>query len=208
MRNVICLKVGDKYPSQYVNILFNMCRRNVTGDFRFICFTDDSRGINSEIECAPLPTNNPLIRGWFYKLSFFQNELYNIKGTILYLDLDIIIIKNIDELFKINKFTVIEDWLYRGKFNSSVMGWESGELDDLFFQFISNYRINKKYTGDQDFLSNHITNFDFWDKNWCISYKFSMNENRLPDNSKIIVFHGKPNPHEVINIDWVKKHWK
>ena len=35
--SIVCLKHGKKYSADYVNILYNMIRRNVTGDFNFYC---------------------------------------------------------------------------------------------------------------------------------------------------------------------------
>ena len=54
-RHIICMKWGTKYGPEYVDRLYAMVRRNLSGDFRFICLTDDSRGIRSEVECFPIP---------------------------------------------------------------------------------------------------------------------------------------------------------
>lgn len=208
MLNVICLKVGDKYSSEYVNKLYNMVRRHMSLPFRFVCFTDNSVGINKNIECLPPLTDNPYIRGWFYKLSFFQDEIYDLRGEVLFLDLDIVIINDITELFNYDtKFCVISDWLYGSKsttkFNSSVMKWSVGDLGWVFSDYVNNYRINKKFTGDQDYLSKVVSDYTFWPVEWCVSYKF----NQLSEKNKIVVFHGNPNPHECLNLEWVKTNW-
>ena len=56
--NVICMKWGDKYSADYVNILFNMVSRNLSIPFRFACFTDDPKGINEQVEVFNLPSLN------------------------------------------------------------------------------------------------------------------------------------------------------
>ena len=43
--NVICMKWGTKYSSEYVNKLYSMVARNLSVPFRFVCFTDDADGI-------------------------------------------------------------------------------------------------------------------------------------------------------------------
>ena len=35
-----------------------MARAHVTGDFNFVCLTDDSLGIRSEVQCLPIPPLN------------------------------------------------------------------------------------------------------------------------------------------------------
>jgi hypothetical protein len=51
------LKWGVKYSANYVNISFDMIRRNLppTTAFRFACFTDDAAGLLSGIGGRPLP---------------------------------------------------------------------------------------------------------------------------------------------------------
>jgi hypothetical protein len=40
--SVVCVKHGTKYPADYVNRLYNMVRRHLPGNWRFICLTDDA----------------------------------------------------------------------------------------------------------------------------------------------------------------------
>ena len=70
MKNyVVCLKWGDKYSADYVNVLANMVARNTTVPYEFVCFTDNSNGIQAGIRVLPLP--NLPITGWWYKPYFF-----------------------------------------------------------------------------------------------------------------------------------------
>ncbi len=102
-RLVICMKWGTKYGPEYVDRLYGMVRRHVTGPLRFVCLTDNSHGIRTEVECLPLP-DLPLPdgipeRGW-KKLTIFKDKLHDLTGTALFLDLDIVIVGNIDALFE------------------------------------------------------------------------------------------------------------
>ncbi len=45
----ICYKWGKKYPSIYVNRLYNMVKAHYNGSFSFHCITDDISNIRNEI---------------------------------------------------------------------------------------------------------------------------------------------------------------
>lgn len=38
---VICIEWGTMYSPEYVNVMCGMVSRNLTGLFKFVCFTDD-----------------------------------------------------------------------------------------------------------------------------------------------------------------------
>ena len=48
IKQVICMNWGDAYGAEYVNRLYNMVRRNTTGDIRMVEFScepdEDGRG--------------------------------------------------------------------------------------------------------------------------------------------------------------------
>jgi len=46
------MKWGTKYGPEYVNRLYAMVRRHLTGDFNMVCLTDDTKGIRSEYRQA------------------------------------------------------------------------------------------------------------------------------------------------------------
>ena len=77
---VLCLKHGTKYSSDYVNKLYNMIKRNCTLDYKFVCLTDDTTGINSNIKTISLPD---YLQGWWCKPYMFSNNL-GLVGNIYY----------------------------------------------------------------------------------------------------------------------------
>lgn len=209
MNNIICLKVGKKYKSDYVNNLYYMVKNNTKKDFNFFCFTDDDRGIDKKINCISLPDlSKKKIEGWFYKLALFDPKINPIRGKVLYLDLDIVIMNNIDHFFEVEgeKLYIIEDWIYKAnkikKYNSSVMCWNTKNYTNLFLDYLNNV-FKKNYCGDQDFITDYVKDVVFWPDKWCISYKWHECEKKIPEEeTKIIVFHGKPKPHEV-SVKWI-----
>lgn len=54
-RFICCLKYGDSYSSDYVNVLFNASRKAMQAPFRFICFTDRVENLLPGIEPYPIP---------------------------------------------------------------------------------------------------------------------------------------------------------
>ena len=79
--NIVCVKWGTKYKAHYVNVLYDMVKRNMNDEFNFICFTDDSTDINPDIEIRDLPEG---VEGWWNKLYLFKKGL--LDGSVLYLD--------------------------------------------------------------------------------------------------------------------------
>ena len=231
-RYVVCLKHGTKYDAEYVNVLRKMTQRNLTTPHEFVCFTEDPRGIDAGITIIPLPTI-PL-KGWWFKPLLF-NPTLQIQGTMLFIDLDVVIFKNIDKLFdyKPGEFLMCRDfnrcfqpeWK---KMNSSVVRWNTGQHPQLYNNFISDpHNISKRFHGDQDWLYDQVKNhYSFWPDAWIQSYKWEMRGNPklvrtaqgvknftapgepiIKDETAVAVFHGDPNPRDCVD-PWCQTHWK
>ena len=112
-RHIVCMKWGTKYGPEYVNRLYAMVRRHLHGDFNFVCLTDNANGIRPEVQCLPIP---PLDlpagipeRGW-NKLASFSADLYGLRGTALFLDVDVVVTGPLDEFFTHpGEFLIIHD---------------------------------------------------------------------------------------------------
>lgn len=216
-KNIVCMKWGNKFHYDYVNRLYKSVKKNLTLNHRFICFTDNTTGLDKNIETFPLPEitiiNGEPERGW-RKLGILKNNLANITGQVLFLDLDIIILNNIDCFFEDKKeFMIIKDWDFKNYIgNSSVFRFEVNKHENIISNFEKNReQIKKQFRNEQAYLSFEIKNknmLNYWNKKWCVSFKrnclrfFPINyfiEAKKPKNAKILVFHGHPNPMEAIN---------
>ena len=236
--NIICMKWGDKYDASYVNKLYNMVSRTLTREFRFTCLTDDNSDLLSSIEAHEIPKLNlpegiPE-RGWT-KLVTFAKNIFDIKGQCLFLDLDLIIVDNIDQLFDLHgDFFIIKDFVRKDTTgNSSVYRFEMGKFSDVLENFEKNFRkIRAKFRNEQEYLSDYMLknhSLKYWPIEWCQSFKKNCVQKGLkqfflapllPQNAKIIIFHGKPNPPEalkgrsgkwyrkVLPTLWVAEHWR
>ena len=98
--NVCCVKEGDKYDSDYVNILYLMTKRYLTTPFDFICLTENSKNLLKQIKVINLEDRS--IKGWWNKCLLFKPGL--LRSSCLYLDLDMIVLKNIDEFIIQNQY--------------------------------------------------------------------------------------------------------
>lgn len=216
------MKWGDKYDATYVNRLYSMVSRNLSLPFRFICLTDNSDGFSQGIESFEIPevpvdmNEDPekrKVQAW-KKLLTFVDPLYDVTGTCLFLDLDIVIIDSIDCFFEPDgDFHIIQDWAgLRDTGNSSVYRFTAGALSSVIDDFCANRDAAvAKHGNEQNFLTQHITQLgklNYWQDDWCLSYrKQVLPSNRLarwffaakkPSHGKIIVFHGDINPEGAI----------
>ena len=112
MKNVVCIKWGEKFGVEYVNKLYNAVQRNLSLKHRFICLTDDAEGIVAGVETFDIPRAD--LKICWNKLALFDRGIHNIEGQILFLDLDVVIVKPIDDLFLFqpeSKFVSIKEWV-------------------------------------------------------------------------------------------------
>lgn len=219
--NVICMKWGSKYGPEYVNILQAMVARNLVRPHRFVCFTDDPRGINAMVECQPLPPCNVPHKAetaeWrrsspWRKVSLFAPRLGDLQGPTLFLDLDVIITGSLDRFFELpGEFCIIHNWTQRDREigNSSVFRFIPGAYPEIF----------EKYNADPDALACAIDNEQmyvsqqlkgrivWWPDAWVRSFKRHclpggirnwFTRPRFTPEASIIVFHGTPNPPDAI----------
>lgn len=234
--NVICMKWGTKYGPEYVNTLHSMVRRHLTRPFRFVCLTDDDRGLDNEIEPFPLidlDIPDGPERGWD-KLTTFASPLYDLTGQALFVDLDVVIVDNIDCFFEHEaEFPIIKDWVRKDVTgNSSVYRFTVNAHPDILEYFRDNHeQIRRQVRNEQEYLSWYVSNhgkLSYWPDHWCRSFKYHCNHRGVkswfqppskPDDAKIIVFHGNPNPpdaiagrsgkwyRKVLPTPWVAEHW-
>ena len=241
--NVICMKWGTLYGPEYVNRLYSMVQRNLTRPFRFACFTDDASGIDDGVETFDLPpigVDPDKSHLPWRKIGLFNEELGDLTGPTLFLDLDLVIVDNIDCLFDYpGHFVIIHNWTHPNDIvgNSSVyrftVGADSYVLDR--FHSESHQHWIDTYRNSQTFLSHSVKDLTYWPAEWCVSFKrhclpggikwYGMAANmmipsKVPKDTKIVVFHGHPNPDDALAgrwpggfykglkpATWIRDHW-
>ncbi|MGA0609117.1 glycosyltransferase [Caldimonas sp. KR1-144] len=216
-RIVLCMKWGTKYGPEYVNRLYAMVRRHLSGDFRFVCLTDDATGLRAEVECHPipdlaLPEGSPE-RGW-KKLTTFEADLHGLRGTALFLDVDVVVTGSLDAFFEHpGEFLIIHDWKrpWRVTGNSSVYRFRLGAHADVLEGFRRNdAAVRAQFRNEQAYLSDVLHRqgkLAYWPAEWCASWKYHCiprfpanlwREPAVPPGARILIFHGVMNPPDAI----------
>lgn len=244
--NVICLKWGTRYGSHYVNKLFAGITRNLHRPFRFVCVTEDPAGLTAGIETVPLPPAPSTSIPWpnvFMKLLVTADGFANLKGPTLFLDVDLTIISDIGCFFDYlpGKNCIIHNWIEKRKTlfrkapdigNSSIFRFEAGQsqyICDTFLREIDRATDHTQFRTEQAFLTYAMQERYWWPDTWARSFKrhsmwaFPLNlvlRPTLPTETKILVFHGQPDPDDAIKgyagkyvnqhslpAPWIARYW-
>jgi lipopolysaccharide biosynthesis glycosyltransferase len=198
-----------------------MVKRHLTIPYEFVCLTDDQhpiKGVRSIVQ-----PHGGYKKGWWHKVHMFDPSL-NLKGRILYFDLDVVIHNNIDKLISNskNEFLGIRD--FNRKFNSgwnilnsSAMSWTAGLHTDIYTVFKTDPLKAQRLHGDQDWIWQVAkSRIKFWPDSWIQSYKWEIRKReeltvlngkrqfRTTDHTVevnpdccVTVFHGDPKPQDV-----------
>ncbi len=180
MMNFVCIKWGTKYEPHYVNNLYRMVQEHYTKDFTFTCFTDDPKGL--KCDTRDIPDIEPLHpKYWFGKenycwdrskfLMFNAHNFLGYQGKWCYLDLDVIIQGNINDLDELalkpriihvkwdnpkrlheRFFIEVRGTLY----NSSVLCWNREQCEHIFWDALdSDQQIFRTFWKGTD-------NYHYW----------------------------------------------
>lgn len=202
---VWCVCVGDKYADFDVQILEAQVARHLGAEHDFKCLSDRQIG---GIDTVLTQYNWP---GWWSKLELFDVARNQLN---LYLDLDVVVTGPLDGLVS-KRLSMPANWAQSGHggCQSSVMSWgldysfitRAFDVTRLSQPEMGNYGWYgpKKLWGDQEFITDIMG--DPGEKvkpmEGVYSYKYHCRE-RLPEDSKVVCFHGNPKPAEV-KTEWV-----
>ncbi len=230
--NVVCMKWGTLYGSDYVNRLYGMVCRNLRRPFRFYCITDDVAGIRPEVLSRTMP-DFPLpdgAKGPWQKLLMFQENLFDIVGKTMFLDLDVVIVGPLERFFDYSdKFAVRHEFDKRKESdnfgNTSMYVFEAGAYPDIYRRYLERQEeIHRRYwTAEQEYVTRTLYrqgNLEFLPNDWVLSFKehclpawpFRLwRAPSLPEGASILAFHGRPLPEDAIAGKWPledKPFWK
>lgn len=220
--NIVCVKWGTKYSSEYVLKLHSMVSRNMKVPFNFYCYTDDPIGLES-INTIPIESD---LTGVWPKL-----ELLNLftQGETIYFDLDVVILNPLERLCSIKTRTVSvlysqwkSDYFYPHTekhrtptlYNSSIMKWVDNQGVNIYNHFIKNkdHILLKYREGIDRYFFNDPVDIDILPTSIAYSYHLGARymkdeepEKLRKDYEVCILNHGVKND----QVDtWVKDYWK
>lgn len=180
MLTVACvLSKGPVYNESHVERLHRFVDFHLNQTYEFVCVTD-----------SPLP-------GWWAKIDLWKPGRF--PGRVLYLDLDVTVTGNLDELADYPApFVIIKDWNRIG-YNSSVMAWDARHCDRLYTEFVEDDIA--RFKGDQIYIQKKMNGAATFPKPWCRSFKRMVLLKEHTADMRVCVFHGFPKPWMVAN--WV-----
>lgn len=210
--NVVCVFWGNKYPTAYIDRLYAAAERHLPDglNYQFYCITEqDIPGVI----CLKPRHDWPI---WWNKMNMFDPSLLP-PGPTLYIDLDSVIVGDLEPIVRAKAeepLIIVENFSMNKAHcahNSSVMLFDSSDLRiaALFEAFEADAdRVMKALHGDQcaiwRILRDNVANFD---NRLIVSYKYSCRGKGLPKDARAVIFHGKPDPHEVRD-PWVAQNWR
>lgn len=245
---IVCIKWGDKFPPYYVNRLYAGVKRHLDRPFRFVCFTENADGIRDEVETFPLPAvpfEREMVlamttgkrRGAWRKLTMLKAGEGNISGPCLGMDLDVVVTGPLGPLldYMPGKMCMGRDWLERRRRrpggHGSVFRFDPQLHGYLYSDFKADIEGSIAYKGEQKYTSMTALkhgDLEYFPDGWICSFKrqaipfFPLNfvkEPNLPDDCRVMCFHGTPKMEEALVGDcpkiryrtkpaaWLKDFW-
>lgn len=196
------LRTGGDYLADHVGALAFSLKRHSHGEAELVCFTD----VPDEVSALGV-TAIPLIHNWPGWWSV--PEVFRLTGPVVVVGLDTVFVRDIRPLLQIALDTPETDfWMIRnlGKGRgpaSGIMVW-NGDWSWMFDEFDYHRCIKKGLRGDENYTLEALKSRgqeprilqDVFDG--IESYKLGVRGQMLfPENASVIVFHGKPRPHEI-----------
>lgn len=186
------LKSGGEFKPEHVARL----EKQIVID-HLVCLTD------MDVDCYKIPLKHNL-PGWWSKMELFRPD---IKGDILFFDLDTEIVGDISHYTNLDATHVLNDFYWpKRSIGSGMMYIKQKDKKKVWDHFSANFdQIIKENRGDQDYLNRFFfQNAKRWQHefpNEIFSYKkhVKRHDNHFEggfdkDNARVICYHGKPRP--------------
>lgn len=240
MLTVCCFKwkphktARSKFNERHVNKLHSLFKRHLSIPFRFVCVTDDDRGIDPEIvivklwdDLANVPNPSGPREPWCYRrLKLFSKEAASLVGErILWIDLDMMLTGDIRHLVdRSDDVVLLETDRPQIPINGSMVLLTPGVREDVWLDFdekTSPILARKKgYLGsDQSWLSFKLYgNVPTWKMGgpgrdgiyffWQMAQQEGANP-KLPADARLVSFHGRANPWDLgpLSCSWVRNEY-
>jgi hypothetical protein len=214
-----------KFEAEHVNTLRNMVIRHYPESHRFICITDDPKGLNDGIEVVPMwgdhaNIQNPTGGGrpsCYRRMKLFDPAIKDlVGGRFVMLDLDCVITGDMRPLWNRKEDVVLwrspsREWPYNG----AMMMMDAGARPHVWESFdpVKSPAIThaKGYRGsDQAWISHCLGNKEAtWSDLDGVYFYGSMPRprNRIPKDARIIFTTGGCAPW-TLQHEWVRKHYR
>lgn len=209
--NIVAVQVGNYCDrgAEYVEKLFAGIDRHMPDiPYRCVCLTDDPSTLPKWVIPKTVPTG---LVGWWNKVALFQPGMFEPGERVLYFDLDTIIIGDLTDIASYaGRFAIMRDPYHPEHMGSSCMAWEAGTVDHIWTRWDQAGRPSFHPGGDQTWVEAMQPKADYWQDMFpgqVVSFKRDCwLQGRIPDNARMVVFHGKPRPHQCV-APYIKELW-
>lgn len=216
--HVVCFKWGTLYGSDEVNRLRGMFARHLSIPHRFHCLTDDPDGLHPNIAVHPLPAYDfcDWDIGNARKLILFSDGFLGLDGqTLIYTDLDMVLIGNVDFLLDRPEepFLIARGRNQSGntRGHSAILRHRGGTMTFVWENFVrepaeavatcQHHRGSPGHVSDQRWLDQTIAEMRFFEdgrivyfRQDCNAYADHANPTGIaapPEGARIVSFAGK-----------------
>lgn len=225
-KQIICIHWGKKFGPKYINRLYGMISRNITPPFSLTCFCDDPAGIRPEVHTEPLPEIDFEMpkgtKGIWPKARLWSEHLGNLTGPVLFMDLDMVIVGNLDAFFE---FGDPDDVILGRNPNTpfeklgqtSLFRFPVGKLLPLQQRFLADPQaVADEFQFEQRYVTRNAPGgVKFWPRGWLRHFRmdcvrpFPVNfllPPKKPTGAKVVIFPGGVLPTHAIEGYWGKYH--
>ncbi len=199
MLNVVSYKWGNRYAPLYWDRLAKAVKKNLSLPHEFIMICDNADELEGDYTKIRMDMEKDFF-GFWTKMTIFRPKPFGITGRILLLDVDTLITGNLDELGNLHDdfYTYPNWWADTIAFAVTLM--DAGARTQLWEEFIKDPKgIMERFGNDEEFISKFCPNEKYFPAPWVRSYKAHCVGRGVPEGCKFVCFHGKPDPHEVID---------
>jgi len=201
----------------YVHALAAGVARHFSKPYRFVVLTDHPASeFNKDITVIPFDCPNYL--GNLKKMAMFRRE-NGFEGRIMALDLDTVVLGDFSGLMEntVQKFTTCEcpyhlRWIGGGIhcFDAGFGHYELWQpvVDQQAF-WEQQSRGSERIYLTMRFKDSGIAT-DFWQRRFpkqVVSFKSECRWHIVPEEAKLVWFHGVPRPHQCMEIEWIRDNW-
>lgn len=223
-----CWDGSDYYPIEYINKLYNACKRNTTIPFEFVVYSGPKAeepgrkvGIHPSVRVVPVG-----LPSWWSGLVWWQKtppQVYT--DNILYLDLDQVIIGSLDDLMNFpSDHACMKDWptgmfptLEKDGCVSTTLirkGAASKVWDEYVNAGLPKWDVAAGEHGPLPMACQELVNDpkygirkDLFPEAWVCSYKLQVLPKGIPKDCRIVAFHGQPKQAACLHESWVRENW-
>lgn len=176
--------------SEYVARLHASIGRHLRMDHEFCVLTEQD-----------MPSG---VDGWWNKVEMFRRGMFS-DEPVLYFDLDTVICGDLTEIANAalnaeDQLIMLDDFYHPAKAQSSVMAWTPKYAHHVHDMWVRAGRPQFDPRGDQGWIG------QFCNERWqeivpgqIVSFKADCAQG-IPENARVICFHGLPRPHSVAEI--------